>query len=201
MDERNMKPAQREMLKALMGQSPDAAENFVREHTSWMLPLARRILGKAELAELAVQNTFSSIFKNAIQLKEVNDIKHFMRRRTIEEAVILMPVADEEGEQEIDALMPEFDKNGCRFEDHWSKFRNPEEILKDAPARQKILDEIEKLPDRYRVVILLRDVEELTISEVATVLNLSEGDAKVRLNKARAALKKKLEPLLRGGAL
>ena len=58
--------------------------------------------------------------------------------------------------------------------------------------------QIDKLPDNYRTVLLLRDVEEMSISEVAKILNISETNVKVRVHRARSALKKLLEPLLRG---
>jgi len=54
------------------------------------------------------------------------------------------------------------------------------------------------LPDNYRTVLLLRDIEELSVSEVAELLNLSETNVKVRVHRARSARKKLLEPLLRG---
>jgi RNA polymerase sigma-70 factor (ECF subfamily) len=58
--------------------------------------------------------------------------------------------------------------------------------------------QIDKLPDNYRTVLLLRDIEEMSISEVAKILNISETNVKVRVHRARSALKKLLEPLLRG---
>jgi len=58
--------------------------------------------------------------------------------------------------------------------------------------------QIDKLPDNYRTVLLLRDVEEMSISEVAKILNISETNVKGRVHRARSALKKLLEPLLRG---
>lgn len=57
---------------------------------------------------------------------------------------------------------------------------------------------IDTLPDTYRIVLVLRDIEELSTAEVAEMLELTEANVKVRLHRARAALKKLLEPLLRG---
>ncbi|MGI9349983.1 MAG: RNA polymerase sigma factor [Rhizobiaceae bacterium] len=196
-----MKSTQQELLKALTGQSPDGGEQVIREHLGWMLPLAKRLLVDVELAEMATRNVFTSIFKNPDQLQEVEDLIGLMRRKTIEEAVNLLPGLNEIGDDTIKGLMPEFDKNGCRIEEHWPNFKDPKEILSDPGTRKQILREIEKLPDRYRVIILLRDIEELTISEVSETLNFSIRDVKVSLYKARAALKKLLEPFLKGGAL
>jgi RNA polymerase sigma-70 factor (ECF subfamily) len=57
---------------------------------------------------------------------------------------------------------------------------------------------IDALPDQYRIVLLLRDIEGYATDEVATLLETSTGSVKTRLHRARAALKKKLEPLFAG---
>ena len=64
--------------------------------------------------------------------------------------------------------------------------------------RRLVVKKIDELPDDYRIVLLLRDIEELSINEVAELLGLTEGNVKVRLHRARTALKKLVEPLLRG---
>jgi len=61
-----------------------------------------------------------------------------------------------------------------------------------------ISTKISELPDSYRTVLLLRDIEEMTTREVAQELKLTEENVKVRLHRARSALKKLLEPELRG---
>ena len=54
------------------------------------------------------------------------------------------------------------------------------------------------MPDKYRIVLILRDIEELSTAEVAEMLQISEANVKVRLHRARAALKSLLEPLIKG---
>ncbi len=48
------------------------------------------------------------------------------------------------------------------------------------------------LPEQYRAVLMLRDVEELSTSETAAALNLSEENVKVRLHRGRALLRREL---------
>jgi len=60
---------------------------------------------------------------------------------------------------------------------------------------------IANLPENYRIVLTLRDFEGLSTAEVGTALGLSETNVKVRLQRARAALKKLLEPLMRSAQL
>ena len=59
---------------------------------------------------------------------------------------------------------------------------------------------IEGLPEIYRNVVLLRDIEEMDVRETATALGLTEGAVKVRLHRARALLQKELAPKLKAFA-
>jgi RNA polymerase sigma-70 factor (ECF subfamily) len=59
---------------------------------------------------------------------------------------------------------------------------------------------IEGLPEIYRNIVLLRDIEEMDIRETATALGISEGAVKVRLHRARAMLQRELAPRLKAFA-
>jgi RNA polymerase sigma-70 factor, ECF subfamily len=73
----------------------------------------------------------------------------------------------------------------------------PSEALEREEVRGLIQRAVEQLPDIYREVFLLRDVEELTISETAETLNISIPSVKVRLHRARVMLQKQLAPQLK----
>lgn len=73
----------------------------------------------------------------------------------------------------------------------------PSEALERKQVRHMLQRAIESLPDLYREVFLLRDVEELSIAETAAVLTVSTGTVKVRLHRARLMLQKILAPRLK----
>jgi RNA polymerase sigma-70 factor (ECF subfamily) len=73
----------------------------------------------------------------------------------------------------------------------------PSEAVEREEVRTLIQLAVEQLPDIYREVFLMRDVEELTISETAEALNISIPSVKVRLHRARMRLQKQLAPQLR----
>ena len=73
----------------------------------------------------------------------------------------------------------------------------PSEAVERAEVRNLIQLAVEQLPDIYRQVFLMRDVEELTINETAEALNISIPSVKVRLHRARMRLQKQLAPQLR----
>ena len=76
----------------------------------------------------------------------------------------------------------------------------PSEALERKELSDLLRTAIAELPESYRNVILLRDIEELDVRETATVLGISEGAVKVRLHRARAMLQRTLAPKLKGFA-
>ena len=69
---------------------------------------------------------------------------------------------------------------------------NPETLLMRAETRQLIEQALNELPEKYRAVFLLRDVEGLSVKETAQALGISEANVKVRLLRARLQLREKL---------
>ena len=184
---------------------PDASDrvgtsNFVRAHIGWMMRVARHYLTDVALAEDAVQSAFSKVFSKGDQFRGDVNIKAWIRRIVVNEALMILRKRKSLIEDtSIDAVLPEFDSNECRHELSWSQSSCPEQILITAQTRKIVMDAIAKLPDAYRIVLLLRDIEEHSTAEVAQMLDISETNAKVRLHRARAALKVILEPDMRNG--
>ena len=178
-----------------------ATEQFVRDNIGWMLAVARRVLRDAAAAEDAVQGAFVSIFKNIEAFEGRSALKTWMHRIVVNEALMLLRRDRRLREEPIDTLLPTFDRNGCRIEGDWATFETPESAMQRTEARQTVAEVIDRLPDGYRIVLLLRDIEEMSTADVAAALDLSEANVKVRLHRARAALKKLLEPMMKGQML
>ena len=196
-EQRTGEPGQDSELKAILSKDRSATERFVRGHAGWMLSVARRILGDAGHAEDAVQNAFANIFKSLESFDGRSALKTWMHRIVVNDALMLLRKHRPQLVDDIDDLLPVFDANGCRIDDDWTTFETPESALQRSQSKARIAELIDRLPDRYRIVLMLRDIEELSTSEVAQRLELSEANVKVRLHRARAALKKLLEPLIR----
>ena len=69
---------------------------------------------------------------------------------------------------------------------------NPEEQASNAQIRTLLEEAVEKLPEVYRTVFMLRDIEEMSTVDTANALDLTEENVKVRLHRARALLRKSL---------
>ncbi|AKS46714.1 RNA polymerase, sigma subunit, ECF family [Octadecabacter temperatus] len=178
----------------------EAVAGFVRENIQWMMQVALHYLRDIPLAEDAVQIAFSKIFTKSDQFKGQVRIQAWMRSIVVNEALMILRKRKSLKEDNtIDPLLPEFDKWKCRVEMPWVNVPNPEDLLITEQTRQTVRAAIDKLSDAYRVVLLLRDIEEQTTAEVAEALEISEANVKVRLHRARAALKTLLEPQMREG--
>jgi RNA polymerase sigma-70 factor (ECF subfamily) len=174
------------------------AEQLVRDNIGWMLALANRILRDKALAEDAVQNSFIAAFHGYSKFQGRSSIKTWLNRITVNECLMGLRKHKRLSEFPINEYLPEFDSYECRIEAPWPQLASAEEILDDTRLKSLVAEKISMLPESYRIVFELRDIQEYSTGEVAKLLNISDSNVKVRLHRARAALKKLLEPILRG---
>ncbi len=172
-------------------------DNFVRSNIGWMLTLARRITANQALADDVVQDAFINAFKGFKNFEGKSSVKTWLHRITVNAALGKLRQMDRLAEESVEALLPVFDSNDCRIEAPWSKLVSTEVIVENEQLSSVVREKIHNLPDPLRIVLLLRDIEGYTTADVAEAIGISESNVKVRLHRARSALKKLLEPILR----
>ncbi len=69
---------------------------------------------------------------------------------------------------------------------------DPEQQASNSEVRRLLEEAVEKLPDAYRTIFILRDIEEMSTTDTADALDITEDNVKVRLHRARALLRKRL---------
>jgi RNA polymerase sigma-70 factor (ECF subfamily) len=186
------------LVEALRRRDVGSFELLVRRYGARMLATGRRILRDAQLAEDCVQETFIKAFDKFDTFEGRSGLGTWLHSIMVNQALMKLR-KDRAGRlEQIDDLMPQFDSDACRIEAPWSRLATPDELLERQQSRDLVRSQIEQLPENYRIVLQLRDIEEHDTATVAKILNLSEGAVKVRLHRARSALKALLEPLLRG---
>jgi RNA polymerase sigma-70 factor (ECF subfamily) len=97
-------------------------------------------------------------------------------------------------ETQIDDLLPQFDETGHRVHSDRAWDQDGYTRLAQKDTRQRVRDCIEQLPDSYRTVLMLRDIEGFDTAETAKQLDCSEANVKTRLHRARQALRTLLAP-------
>ena len=184
------------LVQGLVERDSHAIEQLIKHHRGWMQALAKRMLSDEALAEDCVQESLIAAINKIQSYEGPSTFNSWLKRIVINNCLMKLRQQNRRNEVNIDDLMPLFDQNECRLEPHWSEIKTPEVILREFQNTQQVLNCIEQLPSDYRVVLLLRDIEELNTRDVAKMLDCTESTVKVRLHRARCALKKLLEPMM-----
>ena len=162
-----------------------------------MLSVARWYLTIEEDARDAVQDAFLSVFKALPTFDGRASLATWLHRIVVNSCLMKIRTRQRQPERSIEELLPTFLSDGHQATPSptWSDTTTD---LERAETRQIVRDQIAKLPESYRTILLLRDIEELDTESVAQMLDLSASAVKVRLHRARQALRTLLDPLFGG---
>jgi RNA polymerase sigma-70 factor, ECF subfamily len=177
-------------LAALKRGDRHAFARMVDAYSDIIYRLALKMLGDEQDAEDVLQETFIKALKNIHNFEGRSKISTWLYRIAVNEALMLLRkrkgvIVDIDQEYETDEgeLMPRQITDWCCL---------PEKELMSGETRHAIDQAIQTLSDANRAAFLLRDVEGLSTQEAAEVLNISESAVKVRLMRARMALRESL---------
>ena len=185
------------LLARLRAGDEGAYEELVRSHGGRMLAVARRFLRSEDDARDAVQEAFVSAFRGVERFEGTARLSTWLHRIVVNAALMKLRTRRRKPEQPIDELLPGFVEDG-HMQAPPSPWRSPELDPVERRELRALLDRaIESLPESYRNVLLLRDIEELDTEETARAMGISPGAVKTRLHRARQALRGLLEPHLR----
>lgn len=155
--------------------------------------LAFRILQQAQDAEDATQQTFLALIEHIADFREESSIatwvlkiasNHALKILRKKRGLKVVSMSDMVSEENYsDVPHPEFIAP-------WSK--TADEIAQVAEVQDEIEKALSELDDKYRLVFILRDVEGLSVRETAEAMELTESTVKVRLLRARLALRERL---------
>jgi RNA polymerase sigma-70 factor (ECF subfamily) len=181
------------LVEALRHGEADAFEALVRREGARMLATARRLLGNEEDAQDAVQEAFLQVHRNVDGFQGGSRISTWLHRIVVNAALMKLRSRRRKPEHELDELLPQFDEAGRWLRPVAGWERPSEELLESAETRAMVRRAIDELPPSYREVLMLRDIEELDTEETARMLGVSINAVKVRLHRARQALRTLLE--------
>jgi RNA polymerase sigma-70 factor (ECF subfamily) len=157
-----------------------------------LLAVARRFLGCEADAADAVQDAFLAAFRALHSFREGSGLGTWLYRIVVNACLSKLRSRRRHPETSLE-LLPAFDESGrhaARVES-WS-----EDALSREETRAQVRACIDRLPESYRTVLLLRDIEEFDTEEAARALGTTPGAVKVSLHRARQALRNLLEPVM-----
>lgn len=150
-------------------------------------------------AEDAAQETVVKVFRNLHLFRGDSQFRTWVLSIARNEGLGRLRKTENRREDSLDAMV---DSDAGDFTPavltSWREV--PTEALERAELGALLRKAIDGLPEIYRNVVLLRDIEEMDVRETAAALGISEGAVKVRLHRARALLQRELAPRLKGFA-
>ena len=189
-----------ELARRLVAGEPGAFERFVELFRNKLFQYSLLVCGHHEDAEEVAQDALFKVFEKLDQLREPERIRPWVFR--IARNACLMKrrksVFAPERELSLEELMPQAGEHGSQWKleiADWSSL--PEDQALRAELQRVVREAIQALPEIYKTVLLLRDIEGLSTAETAEVLGVSEDVVKTRLHRARLAVRQKLDSYLR----
>lgn len=179
-----------ELIQRFQNDDYSAYEIIVSRYKDQLLNFAYRFLGNVEEAEDIVQETLLRLYRNKHAYRQIakfstwiytiagNLAKTELRKRKRRKVVSISDIGFDDKEYEIEDQLATTDKD--------ANTALTEKII------QKAIDE---LPPRFKQVIVLRDIQELSYEEIGSILHIPLGTVKSRVNRARLKLQSKLKDI------
>ena len=186
-----------DLVAALRDGHQAAFEHLVRTYGGRLLAVTRRLLTEEEDARDAVQETFLRAFRSLGSFEGGSLLSTWLHRIAVNTALMKLRSRRRKPSESIEGLLPGFREDGHFAE----RFQSWSEAPDDEAARKErevmVRKAIDELPEQYRTVLLLRDIEEMGTAEVAEALGVTPNAVKLRLHRARQALRTLLAPRFR----
>jgi RNA polymerase sigma-70 factor, ECF subfamily len=186
------------LLVRLRSGEARAYQEWVGENAGRMLAVARRLLRCESDAEDAVQEAFTQAYQALPRFEGHALLSTWLHRIVVNACLIRLRRRKRRGEKSIEDLLPRYQDDGHRLDvgDPW-----PADALAELEAREvraAVRKAVDSLPEKHRCVLVLRDIEGLSSEEVAERLGIRADAVKMRLHRARQALRTLLDPQLAG---
>lgn len=186
------------LVARLRAGDSDSYEHLVRTYGGRMLAVARRLVRNEDDAQDCVQEAFLKAFQKLDGFEGRAALGTWLHRVVVNEALGRIRARNRRPEVFIEDLLPTFDTDGSRVEPDHRRSDSAETHFESAETAQLVRESIDRLPDTYRNVIIMRDIEGHDTEETAVLLDIAPGAVKTRLHRARAALKTLLELAMSG---
>jgi RNA polymerase sigma-70 factor (ECF subfamily) len=181
------------LLQAVQRNEPDAYEAFVDRYGRRLFAFGLRMCGHREDAEDVFQETLMKAYLGLKDLREPRAVRTWLFRVASNQCLMKRRTGKYDPTEEIslDQLKPAGWEDGILPEvSDWSR------LPEDEAGRLELRDALERaladLPPTYKIIAILRDVEGLTTEETAEALGLRPPAVKMRLHRARLALRESL---------
>lgn len=187
------------LVAGLRAKRPDAFETMVRVYTPRLLAVARRLVGNDEDARDVVQDAMLSAYRSIDKFEAHSRVSTWLHRIVVNAGLMKLRTRRRKPEESIEPLLPTFREDG-HYRNELPSWAGASDDAAERNETQRIVREaILNLPEAYREVVVLRDIEEQDTASTAAALGITPNAVKIRLHRARQALRTQLEQHLRRG--
>jgi RNA polymerase sigma-70 factor (ECF subfamily) len=186
-----MSDLERSLLRRLRDREESAFRELVEEHRDRVFNITFRMLGNRAEAEDVAQEVFITVFKTIETFREESKFSTWLYRVTVNHCknrIKWLAVRKDSHREELDETSTS--ANGAIGGPMPAA---PDRALEGAQMEKLLQEAIAGLEDDQRAVVVLRDVEDLSIEEICKILDLPDGTVKSRLHRARLVLRKRLQ--------
>ncbi len=188
-----------ELFAAAKAGDYGAFEAIVQRYSDRVYRLAHGMMKSSAEAEEVVQDTFLNVFKSLDSFRADSAPGSWIYRIAANAALMRLRSKRRKPLLSIEEVPPGFENGDLKAlwpVGEWT--RQPEEKLLDQELRRHLEEAIGRLPEKYRLVLLLRDVEGLDNGEVAEALGLTLPTVKARLHRSRLFVRNELDRYFKG---
>lgn len=185
-----------DLVVRLQAREAAAFAELVRLWGPRLLVVINRYLPQEHDSQDALQDAFLSAFRAIHQFQGEAQLGTWLHRIAVNAALMKLRSRKRRPERAIEDLLPRYTSDGHReiAPGDWAVIQDT--TVTDRDTRNLVRRCIDQLPESYRIVLLLRDIEERGTEETAELLELSIANVKTRLHRARQALRELLAPHL-----
>ena len=181
-------------IDALLAGDSQAFEQLVINKSERLFRVIMRIVNDEEEAKNLLQETYLQAYRRLDTFRRESKLTTWLyaiginlSRASLRKSRRLSPLS----EQDIDRMQPVFSRG--MFAQTFEQW-NPEQLAEKSDRHRLVHEAIDQLPEDYRTIVVLRDIEEHSTDDVARMLDISSGAVRVRLHRARQALRSLLDP-------
>jgi RNA polymerase sigma-70 factor (ECF subfamily) len=176
------------LLAGLRAGEEPAYELLVRTFGGRMLAVAIGILRNEDDARDAVQTAYLSAFRALPSFAGQCRLSTWLHRIVVNAALMKLRSRRRKPEEAFEALLPTFLEDGHHATQYSRADLPPDDVLEREETRAMVRECIAQLPEHHRSILVMRDIDDVSTSEVAALLGITPNAVKIRLHRARQAL-------------
>ena len=182
-----------DLIQAINSGQAEKFQDLVKRYEQKLYNFSLRMCRNRSDAEDMIQETFLNVFRYLKNFRHESKFKNWLYKVAASTCIKKMRKSKFAPEKELslDEFIPNEEAEKPDHVPEWAQL--PLDKLLNDELHDKLNETILTLPKKYRLVMVLRDIEGFSTDETAQILNLSPSNVKVRLHRARLYMRDKLK--------